>query len=77
MEVKVMLFGQLVDITGTGTLMVKNVRDTNGVVQYLEGLYPSLKGSVYVVAVDKEIIQSNTGLENNMTVALLPPFAGG
>ncbi|MBK5270733.1 MAG: MoaD/ThiS family protein, partial [Bacteroidia bacterium] len=33
--------------------------------------------SKYLIAVQKEIISSDTVLNNNDTVALLPPYAGG
>ena len=46
-------------------------------VQQLQRLYPALIDAPYIIAVDKQLINSNTVLTGNNTVALLPPFAGG
>jgi sulfur-carrier protein len=77
MEVNILLFGQLTDITKTGTIALDNVADTDAVVRKLHKQFPALAGSKYVIAVDKKIISSNTQLSNNSTVALMPPFSGG
>lgn len=72
-----MLFGQLTDITGTGTLTLDDVDDTDSLVVTLQGSYPLLIHAKYVIAVDKKVITENTTLTNNCIVALLPPFSGG
>jgi len=43
----------------------------------LEEKYPRLKTVQYAIAVNKEVIQQNTILDNDATVAILPPFSGG
>ena len=77
MEINVLLFGQLTDITKAGTIALDNVTDTDAVVKKLHRQFPALANSKYVIAVDKKIISSNTQLTNNCTVALMPPFSGG
>jgi molybdopterin synthase sulfur carrier subunit len=77
MEINVMLFGQIVDITGNSTITVNDVADTNELIQKLHSLYPALANTKYAIAVDKQIINENILLNNNNTVALLPPFSGG
>lgn len=77
MEVNVLLFGQLTDITKTGTIMLDDVADTDAVVKKMHTQFPALANSKYVIAVDKKIVSSNTQLSNNSTVALMPPFSGG
>jgi molybdopterin converting factor small subunit len=72
-----MIFGQIVDITGTDKLTIEDVSDTNELINKLHLQYPSLINSKYAVAVDKKIIQHNTSVSSNNTVALLPPFSGG
>ena len=77
MKINILLFGQLVDITGTDTIVVENMVDTNALVNSLHRNFPALSHSKYLISVDKKIISANTLLEDNCTVALLPPFSGG
>lgn len=76
MPISIMVFGQLTDITGT-SLSLDDVSDTDGLVKKLNKLYPELAEKKYVVAVDKQVVTTNTILNNNNTIALLPPFSGG
>jgi molybdopterin converting factor small subunit len=76
MSIKVILFGKLADIAGN-SVSVKNVADTDSLVNALNKDYPALANTKYVIAVDKQVIRENTVLSNNNTVALLPPFSGG
>lgn len=77
MQIKVIIFGQLVDITGTNSLTVENVADSNQLIERLISAYPALSSTKYAIAVDKKIVKENTSLNNNNTIALLPPFSGG
>jgi len=77
MAINILFFGQLRDITNNNTLTLNNVPDTDSLMQQLKKSYPSLAGYPYLIAVDKELISSNTTLSDNCTVALLPPYAGG
>ena len=76
MSMQIILFGRLTDIAGN-SVSLKNVADTDGLVKALHESYPALANTKYVIAVDKQIIKENTVLNNNSTVALLPPFSGG
>lgn len=77
MTINILFFGQLRDITNHDALTLNNVTDTDSLMQQLNKCYPSLSELRYIVAVDKEVISSNTILTDNCTVALLPPYAGG
>ncbi len=77
MQVNVIIFGQLTDITGSGSIIVHDVADTDQLVRILHSQYPLLAEFPYLIAVENEIISSTTDLKNNITVALLPPYAGG
>ena len=77
MQVNILIFGQLTDITNSKKLIVKEVESTDKLVQHLNTVYPDLVNKKYLIAVEKEIISSDTALNNNDTVALLPPYAGG
>lgn len=77
MPVNVIVFGQLIDILGNGVVTFEDVADTHELIQKLNAQYPALVNAPYIIAVDKQIVNDNTVLTGNNTVALLPPFAGG
>lgn len=77
MQIKVLIFGQLTDITGNSEIFLKDVSDSNTLIKALHEKYPELANSKYVVALDKLVIKENTVLEDNSIIALLPPFSGG
>ena len=77
MPVNVIVFGQLTDILGHGAVTVNDVADTSQLIHRLQERYPALVNAPYIIAVDKQIVNTNTALTGNNTVALLPPFAGG
>ncbi|HVX27995.1 MAG TPA: MoaD/ThiS family protein [Parafilimonas sp.] len=74
---KLKVFGQLVDLIGSNCIEVIDVNDTDKLIQQLQSKYPLLKNSKYRVAVNRNIIQSNTILKQDAEIALLPPFSGG
>ena len=76
MKLEVLMFGQLADIVGN-SVIINNVADTDSLIHALHKSYPALAGSKYAIAVDKQVITSNTSLNENSVVALLPPFSGG
>ena len=77
MPLNIIIFGQIADITGTNNITLENVADTNQLIERLNSSYPSLGSAKYAIAVDKKVIKENTALNNNDTIALLPPFSGG
>ena len=77
MKVNVLIFGPLKEVTGTNSCEVNDVRDTNEMIEKMNAMYPGLNKKKFLIAVEKEIVQGNTSLNNNFTVALLPPYSGG
>ena len=77
MQVNIIIFGPLKDITGTGNITLYDVADSDQLIQQLHIRYPALSEFSYLVAVEKEVITSNKILADNYTVALLPPYSGG
>ncbi|KAJ1497222.1 hypothetical protein HMI54_013806 [Coelomomyces lativittatus] len=71
------IFGQLTDITGTGSVTLDDVADTDTLIQKLQLKYPGLSQAKYAIAVNKQIIQHTTALQQDAEIALLPPFSGG
>ena len=74
---KIILFGQLVDITGTRNLEVGELADTDSLRQHLIREFPALNNLKFAIAVNKTIVRENTVLTESATVALMPPFSGG
>ena len=77
MQVKVLIFGQLTDITGRSEIYLTDISDRDELVQTLNRQFPALAESKYAIAVDKKVVSQNILLSDECTVALLPPFSGG
>ncbi len=77
MNINLLFFGRLVEITGTDKLNISNVETTDELKLRLGELYPALNEITCSVAVNKNIVQTNVSLQDGDTVALLPPFSGG
>ncbi len=76
-ELKIILFGQLAEVSGSNTIAIENVSDTNALAVAVNKLYPAMANIKYVIAVDKKIVRENTLISATSNVALLPPFSGG
>lgn len=79
MKYTILLFGSLSDVCQNNKLQINNtkIENTNDLVIYLETKYPELKHKNYKISVNQKIITTNTNLDTNSEIALLPPFAGG
>jgi len=74
--VKVLFFGLTRDIAVRSEKHYK-ADDTDSLMVQLKDDYPALRSCRFRVAVNGVISNGNTCLNENDTVALLPPFAGG
>ncbi len=72
-----MIFGQLADIINNHALTLEGIPDTDSLIIELNKLYPLLANTKYLVAVNKQTVTTNTILNKDSIVALLPPFSGG
>ncbi len=77
MIIKVILFGALIDATGTNKTEVKDVSDMEELKSKLLVAFPELSNYKFVAAVHNQVVKGNIKLNDGDTVALLPPFAGG
>jgi len=77
MEINLLAFGQIAEITGKSTWKMTGIKDTNILIKKLEELFPVLVKMKYSIAVNKKVIQENTAITDKDTIALLPPFSGG
>ncbi len=77
MKINLLAFGQIADITGQANWQLQDIMDTDALIQLLYSQYPALKETEFSLAVNKKLIHSNCVLQQEDTVALLPPFSGG
>jgi sulfur-carrier protein len=74
---EIILFGQLADIVGNGKIDIASAADTDELKRILENRFPRLKGVNYMIAVNKQLVQSGVALHGGEVIALMPPFSGG
>lgn len=77
MEVKVLFFGVLTDISGTGIKHYRDVRSVKELVVRIQDDFPEIVHYNYRIAVNNEITDDDLQLKQGDEVALMPPFAGG
>jgi len=76
-ELKVMIFGQLEDITGTTEVLIPCVDNTTALSEKLYEKYPALQGRKFMIAINQKIVKGNAVISQDAQIALLPPFSGG
>jgi molybdopterin converting factor small subunit len=76
-KLNIMVFGQLTDITGSATVAVNAVTDTELLLKKLYQEFPLLKEKKFLIAVNQKIISSKIEICEQSQIALLPPFSGG
>ena len=77
MEVKVLFFGVLSEVAGTG---VKHYRDVKSVADLKirsNDDFPEIAHYNFRVSVNSEITDKDLVLKTGDEIALMPPFAGG
>ncbi len=77
MEITILAFGQIAELTGRSSWIAKDVNDTETLQRLLAEELPAINNISYAISVDKKIVKENTALTHQCTVALLPPFSGG
>jgi molybdopterin converting factor small subunit len=76
MAVKIQLYGQLKKITGASEI-ITDATDTDALMKEVAARYPLLKNLTCLIAVDRNIVQTNTAIKAGQELALLPPYSGG
>ena len=76
MAVKIQLYGQLKQITGASEIMT-DAADTDGLIKEVAARFPLLENLTCLIAVDRNIVQTNTAIKAGQELALLPPYSGG
>lgn len=77
MEIEVISFGKIAEFLPQQKISIVNISDTDELRVYLEKIFPDLAGTKYKLALNKNIVQVKTEINNNDVVAIMPPFSGG
>ena len=77
MEVKVLFFGVLAEVTGTSFKHYQKVKSFGDLKLKIEDDFPEIVHYNYRISVNNEIINIKPKLKDGDEVALMPPFAGG
>jgi len=77
MSINLLFFGQLSALTGSNSITVENIEDTESLQLYLFEKFPEMANIKFAIALNNEVILKNTVINNGDTLAFLPPFSGG
>ena len=75
--IKVMIYGQLEDVTGASVITLDGISDTDMLTENLFQQFPLLKHKKFLVAINQQVVTEKTTFDSNAEIALLPPFSGG
>lgn len=77
MEVKVLFFGVLAEVTGTNFKHYREVSSIGDLKHRIQDDFPEVVHYNFSISLNNEIINDDPKLKNGDEVALMPPFAGG
>jgi sulfur-carrier protein len=77
MEVKVLFFGVLTEVTGTNCKHYRDVKSTGDLKLRIVDDFPELVHYNFRISVNNIIIENILLLNDGDEIAFLPPFAGG
>ena len=77
MEVKVMFFGILADVTGTSFKHYRDVKSVNDLKLRIQDEFPEIVHYNFIISVNSTITDRDLNFNSGDEVALMPPFAGG
>ncbi len=77
MEMELLYFGQLTDITGCESQRLLQVKDTDSLRMLLFEQYPRLQHVKFMIAINNKLVSDNQPIPADARIALMPPFSGG
>lgn len=77
MNIEVLFFGVLADITGTGRKQYRDVTSFSDLKYRIEDEFPEIVHYTFRVALNNEIVNEEPAVKDGDEIAFLPPFAGG
>jgi molybdopterin converting factor small subunit len=77
MKVKVLFFGVLAEITGTGIKIYEDVKSTEHLKQRVLDEFPEIFHYKYNIALNNSFINTEMILSDGDEISFIPPFEGG
>jgi sulfur-carrier protein len=77
MEIQVLFFGVLAEVTNTTFKHYSGIRSFRDLKYRIEDEFPEMVHYNYRIAINNEIINEDPVLKDGDEVAFMPPFAGG
>ena len=77
LQIEIVFFGKLKEFSNTDTEYWSACNDTEALRAEIFRRYPGMKGMPFLIAVNEELIHSNTKINPGDRVAVMPPYAGG
>jgi len=77
MDISVLFFGVLAEVTGTSRKHYRDIKSFVDLKYRIEDDFPELVHYNFRIAVNNEIINEDLLLRDGDEVAYMPPFAGG
>jgi len=77
MQIKVLFFGVLADVTGTNCKHFRDVNSMGDLMLRIHGDFPEVVHYNYRVSLNNVLTDNDPLLCDGDEVALMPPFAGG
>lgn len=77
MEIKVLFFGVLAEVTGTNFKSYRDVMSMADLKIRIQDDYPGVEHYSFRISLNNTLIDNDPLLKDGDEVALMPPFAGG
>ena len=77
MQVKVLFFGVLTEVTGTPVRHYSDVKTTGDLRLRIEDDFPEIAHYNFRISLNNQILNDEAELKDGDEVAFMPPFAGG
>lgn len=77
MAIKILAFGNAAEITGKSSWEIPFTGNTDKIKELLFTEFPELRKINFTLAINKITVDGNQPIQDNDTVAILPPFSGG
>ena len=77
MQVKVLFFGVLAEVSGTGIKHYHDVRSISDLKLRIQDDFPEIVHYNFRISLNSELTDNDIELKSEDVIALMPPFAGG
>jgi molybdopterin synthase sulfur carrier subunit len=77
MQVKVLFFGVLVEVTGSNLKFYSDAKSIATLKLMIQDEFPEMAHYNFCISLNNEIVNIDRDLKDGDEVALMPPFAGG